>query len=134
MIEQLDIFHSAPTPPNPLFSKEGVPKAGALDSEEQRVVSLLKEGKENAVCVKTLAGLVGVSDVKLREIVRHLIDEHGYCIGSRTGEPAGYYLITEESEINEVYRSLRHRGISILVRASKLKRISLEEVFGQGLL
>ena len=107
-------------------------KAGALEPEEERIISLLKEGKENARCVKTLAGLVGVSEVKLREIVRHLIDEHGYCIGSRTGEPAGYYIITEPGEIDEVYRSLRHRGISILVRASKLKRISLEEVFGQG--
>ena len=130
MTEQMDIFQA--TPPNPLFSKEGVPKAGAFDPEEQRIVSLLQEGKENARGVHWLASMVGVSDVKLREIVRHLIDEHGYCIGSRTGEPAGYYIIKEPEEIDEVYRSLRHRGISILVRASKLKRISLEEVFGQG--
>ena len=122
MTEQLDIFST-------LRQAQGERR---LEPEEERIISLLKEGKENARGVHWLASMVGVSDVKLRELVRHLIDEHGYCIGSRTGEPAGYYLITEESEINEVYRSLRHRGISILVRASKLKRISLEEVFGQG--
>lgn len=110
----------------------GVSGQQNLDPEEERVTSLLQEGKENARGVHWLAAMVGVSDVKLREIVRHLIDEHGYCIGSRTGEPAGYYIITEPGEIDEVYRSLRHRGISILARASKLKRISLEEVFGQG--
>ena len=122
MTEQLDIFST-------LRQAQGERR---LEPEEERIISLLKEGKENARGGHWLASMVGVSDVKLRELVRHLIDEHGYCIGSRTGEPAGYYLITEESEINEVYRSLRHRGISILVRASKLKRISLEEVFGQG--
>ncbi|MBI5167766.1 MAG: hypothetical protein HY998_08570 [candidate division NC10 bacterium] len=125
MNEQMDIFNQIETP------RRGV---STMASEEIRVVSLLREGKENARGVHWLAEMVGVSDVKLRETVRHLIGEHGYCIGSRTGEPAGYYLITDESEINEVYRSLRHRGISILVRASKLKRISLEEVFGQGTL
>lgn len=120
MPEQLDIFQAIAN------------RQQAIEPEEQRIVSLLQEGKENARGVHWLAAMVGVSDVKLREIVRHLINEHGYCIGSRTGEPAGYYIITEPEEIDEVYRSLRHRGISILVRASKLKRISLEEVFGQG--
>ena len=122
MTEQMDIF-------NTLRQAQGERR---LEPEEQRIISLLKEGKESAKGVHWLALMVGVSDVKLRETVRHLIDEHGYCIGSRTGEPAGYYIITEPGEIDEVYRSLRHRGISILVRASKLKRISLEEVFGQG--
>src|SRR4030067_665168 len=125
MTEQMDIFSGPTTPLIPLLSKEG--SRGELESEERRIISLLAEGKENARGVHWLGSMVGLSDVKLREIVRHLIDEHGYCIGSRTGEPAGYYIITEPEEIDEVYRSLRHRGISILVRASKLRKRSLGE-------
>lgn len=113
MTEQLDIFSGR---------WSGVGGQQNLDPEEVRVVSLLQEGKENARGVHWLASMVGLSDVKLREIVRHLIDEHGCCIGSRTGEPAGYYLITEPEEIDEVYRSLRHRGISILEGRRSLER------------
>ena len=107
---------------------------GDLTREEQAVLRLLRQGRENARSVRFLAEMVGVSEVRLREIVRHLIEVHGYCIGSRTGRPPGYYLITEPEEIEEVYRSLRHRGISILMRAAKLKKISVEEVFKQGVL
>lgn len=103
-----------------------------LTNEEQAVLSLLLGGKENARSVRFLAGMVGVSGVKLRQIVRGLIEHHGYCIGSRTGNPPGYYLIIEPDDIAEVYRSLRHRGIMILHRAASLKRISVTEVFGQG--
>ena len=105
-----------------------------LIKEERDVLRLLRRGRENARSVRFLAEMVGVSEVRLREIVRHLIEHHGYCIGSRTGRPPGYYLITEPDEIEEVYRSLRHRGISILTRAARLKKISLEEVFKQGVL
>jgi len=78
-----------------------------------------------------------MNEVELRERVRHLIIEHGFCIGSSTGgknKLPGYYLITEEEEIESVYNSLRRRGIKILQRAAKLKKISLEEVFGQGVM
>jgi len=103
-----------------------------LTDEERHVLGLLRPGRENARSVRFLAGMLGVSQVRLREIVRGLIEHHGICIGSRTGNPPGYYIITEPEEIEEVYRSLRHRGIMILMRAARLKKISVTEVFGQG--
>lgn len=108
------------------------PGAGELTSEELTVLSLLGRGRRNARSVRYLASMAAVPEVRLREVVRQLIDEHGVCIGSSTGSPPGYYLIESPEEIDAVYRSLRHRGISILMRAARLKKISLVEVFGQG--
>lgn len=110
---------------------EGV-EAEELTQEETQILSLLQRGRDNALSVRHLAECVGVTEVRLREMVRHLIDVHGACIGSSTSKPPGYYIITDPEEIDAVYRSLRHRGISILVRAAKLKQISITEVFGQG--
>jgi hypothetical protein len=107
-------------------------EAGELTREELHILRLLEPGRKAARSVRYLASMVGVPETRLRELVRHLIDDHGACIGSRTGSPPGYYVIEDPDEIEEVYRSLRHRGISILMRAARLKKTSLAEVFGQG--
>jgi len=36
--------------------------------------------------------------------------------------------------VEAVTRRLRHRGISILVRAAKLQKVSVEAVYGQAIL
>jgi len=106
----------------------------SLTFEESLLLGFLRQGRQNAQGVKFLASMMKTSEVDLRDRVRHLIMEHGVCIGSNTSKNPGYYLITEEDEIDCVYQSLRRRGIKILMRAAKLRRISLEEVFGQGVL
>lgn len=126
-------FEKSPHPP---FTKGG--RGGITDDlthEERHILSLLQRGRDNALSVPFLASMTGISQVQLRATVRHLITHHGYCIGSSTGgtnKPPGYYFITEENEIETVYNSLRRRGIKILVRAARLKKISIVEVFGQG--
>jgi hypothetical protein len=112
---------------------EGV-EAEELTQEETQILSLLQRGRNNALSVRHLAECVGVTEVRLREMVRHLIDVHGACIGSSTSKPPGYFLIESPLEIDAVYKSLRHRGIEILRRAANLKKISIEEVFNQGVL
>lgn len=103
-----------------------------LTKEESLVLSLIQPGRGNARQVNAIAEATGIHWRIVQKIVRRLIDDHGVCIGSTSGVPAGYYLITDPAEIENVYHSLRHRGIQILMRAGKLKKISVSEVFGQG--
>jgi hypothetical protein len=136
--------HNAPQPP--LTSRGGAAGEfsfpplrvrggeGELTYEEQLLLALLKPGMENAGSVKYLAGILKLEEVTLRERIRHLIMEHGVCIGSNTNKCPGYYLILSPEELDKNYVSLRRRGIKILMRAAELKKISLEEVFHQGVL
>jgi len=102
-----------------------------MTNEESLVFSLILRGRQNARSVDLLAELTGIQRRHVEKIVRRLIAEHNMFIGSSCGRPSGYYLITDAAEIDQVYESLRHRGIQILMRAAKLKKLSLSEVFGQ---
>ena len=103
-----------------------------LANEERLVLSLLIRGRQNARNVDILAEMTGIHRRHIEKIVKRLIEDRGVCIGSSSGRPSGYYIIENPEEVEEVYKSLRHRGIEILKRAAKLKKISVEEVFGQG--
>ena len=107
-------------------------EAEGLTREERLIISALQAGRENARAVPLLAALVGVDHRRLRAIVKHLIEEHGYCIGSTTRKPPGYYMIHDPQELADVYKKLRSRGLSILNRAAKIKKTSVKDVFGQG--
>lgn len=103
----------------------------ALTPEERLITRLLQNhrGKDAAVKAKTMEELFNMSNVAVRSTIRHLIEYHGLCIGS---SGVGYFMADSPDEIDSVTRSLRHRGISILVRAAKLQKISIEEIFGQA--
>lgn len=116
MTDQLDIF------------KQG------LADEEFRVWQVVRRQRspENAIKVADLAWRTGLKDQQVREIVSNLVVKHGKLIGSRTGNPPGFYIITNPEELREHVRSLRHRGIACLVRAAALSRQSIEDIFSQG--
>jgi len=116
MTGQLDIF------------KQG------LADEEFRVWEVVRRhrGPESAIKVSDLAWRTGLKDQRVRELVSDLVVKHGKLIGSRTGNPPGYYIITDRRELEEHVRSLRHRGIACLVRAAALSRQSIEDIFRQG--
>lgn len=103
-----------------------------LTHEETHILSLLRRGRENAISVKTLTASTNIPEVEVRAIVRHLIMEHGILIASIVSAPPGFYIAQTSEEIQIATKSLRHRGIMILVRAAKLQKISIEEVFNQG--
>lgn len=103
-----------------------------MTSEERAVMNLITEGRMTAISATSISLIAGISERKVRQIIRHLIDQHHCCIGSATDEPVGFYRITDPGELADVVEALRHRGISILVRASRLSGNSLEEIFKQG--
>lgn len=67
----------------------------------------------------------------MRALISHLVTDHGKLIAS-CGR--GFYVPQTPEEIVEATASLRHRGIMILVRASRLQQSSLEDVFGQAVM
>lgn len=107
---------------------------GALSDEEFLVWSIIQDhqGKRNAIKVDGLAHKTGIESVRIREIVSHLVKEHGKLIGSSTGNPPGFYVIADLEELDKQIKSLRHRGIMCLVRAAALSKSSVEEIFRQG--
>ena len=106
-------------------------QGGELTNEEMHILRMLQRGKENSVKEKALASATGLQGVEVREKIRHLIMEHGVLIAS-CGR--GFFIAVTEKEILEATRSLRHRAICILCRASKLLKLSVEDVFGQSVL
>lgn len=107
---------------------------GTLSDEEYFVWSIIQDhqGKRNAIKVDDLAQKTGIEGVRIREIVSHLVKEHGKLIGSSTGNPPGFYVIADRAELDKQIKSLRHRGIMCLVRAAALSKSSVEDVFRQG--
>ena len=69
-------------------------------------------------------GGVNITERQTRIILRELIDE-GYPILSTPA--GGYYWYETEAERLECYKRLRHKGISILLRARNINRNCLAE-------
>jgi len=102
---------------------------GDLTHEENMILRLLQRGKQNAIKEKALAAATGLPGVEVREKIRHLIMTHGILIASCTH---GFFIAETEEEIRGATKSLRHRGIMILMRAAKLQKISVEDIFHQA--
>ena len=71
----------------------------------------------------------GICEREVRAIVSDLINVHGLLVASATSRPAGYYRPVTDDEILTATRSMRRRGLAILVRAARLQRSGVEEVF-----
>ena len=69
-------------------------------------------------------GGVNITERQTRIILRELIDEGAPIISTPAG---GYYWYDTEDERIKCYKRLRHKGISILVRARRMNRNCLAE-------
>lgn len=102
-----------------------------LTDEEQRVWQSVKEraGRDQAILGPRIAELARMDYDTVRAVIAHLVNDHGMLIASCS---RGYYVPETPEEIVAATRSLRHRAIMILLRASRLQKTSLEAVFNQG--
>ena len=64
-------------------------------------------------------GGVNITERQTRVILRELIDDGAPIISTPAG---GYYWYDTEEERLSCYKRLRHKGISILVRARRMNR------------
>jgi hypothetical protein len=102
-----------------------------LTHEEQRILSLLRRGRENANSVKWLASMVGVSQVRLRATVKHLVEHHGYLICSSTGKNPGFYYPQDSKEYKAGVKQYINRIRSLAKRIRAMDKEAYEEIFGQ---
>lgn len=107
--------------------------APLLTEEERRVWRVLeaRRGKAAALLGPAIAELAGSDYDTVRAIVSHLVSFHGCLIASCS---RGYFVPVTHEEIDAATRSLRHRGIMILMRAARLQKSSLEAVYHQATL
>lgn len=103
---------------------------------ERRIMEILREcrGRRFAVGKSQLALRTGIHERTVRELIKHLIEEHGEPIGSTSGEPHGYYLISSAEEQAHAEQELRGRIIELARRLGCLQRNQPAEVLGQILL
>ena len=69
-------------------------------------------------------GGINITERQTRVILRELIDNGAPIISTPAG---GYYWYDTEEERTSCYKRLRHKGISILVRARRMNRNCLAE-------
>jgi hypothetical protein len=102
-----------------------------LTYEEEMVWEAIRphRGKGYPILGPRISEITKIDYDRVRQTIAHLINSHGYLIASNS---RGYYVPQTSEEIFEATKSLRRRGISILVRAAKLSKISLEDIFNQA--
>lgn len=61
----------------------------------------------------------GRTNEHIRDLIRDMILNHNCCIGS---DNIGYWVLTNEKELNEVVTSLRNRATEVVKRAKALER------------
>jgi hypothetical protein len=92
----------------------------SLPANHKRVLSLIGEGQENASTVNYIRSLTGFADVHVRELVSDMVNNYGLKIGSGCN---GFYMITNEEELNHTVRNLMSRATKIIARARALQNI-----------
>ena len=86
------------------------------------IASNLKHGKVNAVKSDVLGKAIGETsrtNEQVREIIREMVEELGYCIGSHT---SGFYFIDDEEDLNVTVNNLHSRAIAMLNRKKILMK------------
>ncbi len=99
--------------------------------EEAKVWDVLRDRRGKALAIKgpEIEARTGILYKQVQRIVSTLICHHRKLIGSGT---CGYFIPETQDELRQATYYLRHRAIVALVRDSRLRNISLEEVFGQA--
>ena len=107
--------------------------APSLTIGEEKVWRILVQcqGRGAAIQAVDLAQMTVINERRVRQIIKHLVEEHGILIGSSISKPYGYFVPVSTEEVEAVTKQLYHRLVSLAVRISRIKRISVEDVLGQ---
>ncbi len=101
-----------------------------LSEEERAVYLLIRRGRPHAVSVRSIRAVTGMDDVRVRKLVKHLIEEHGVLICSATRQPVGYYLPETEDEYKAGAAQIVSRIRSLARRLRAVDRAAFETIFG----
>lgn len=102
-------------------------------ARESLVMALLRghKGMAEAIPMSRVGEMLDLSTRDVQDSIKHLIEAHGEPIGSATGCPHGYYLIATAEEQARAEQQLKNRAMSCLIRLARLRKTSLENIFGQ---
>ena len=97
----------------------------SLPEPEASIYSVLDRearGRENAIPMADLAAYLHLSTRDLQAAVQRLIADHGRPIGSSCGKVNGFYLITNQADLDITFNNRVRRALSNLRVAYALKR------------
>ena len=90
--------------------------------KDTSISDLLKHGKKNGISAARLADMLGTTTRRVGHIIEAARREGELiCSGS-----AGYYLPASRKELEETYKNMRARSLSMLFTIGKMKK-ALEE-------
>lgn len=97
-----------------------------------RIINRECQGRENAIRMPILAARVGVSTRTVQSEIEYLINERGKRIGSSCGKKPGYYVITDQEDLEITFQNRVRRGIANFRSAYALKKSNqVKEALGQ---
>lgn len=91
------------------------------EAEIWRILQANHRGRGNAIGMRALAAMVGLSTRSVQSAIEWLIKEHARPIGSSCSRPCGYYVIIDQEDLEHTFRNRVNRGISNLSAAYALK-------------
>jgi len=93
-------------------------------AERQALLGALGNGRGAAIGARRLAQLLnystGGNQVQLRGLIKECIEIDGDLIGAATGNPAGFFIINTQAELETYLDSLENRTRSDNTRRSSL--------------
>lgn len=111
-----------------------------LNPLEITILKILEphEGERNKISRESLVEAVNcdrplfpVGEREIRKIIKHLIQQEGFAIGSRGGKNGGYYICETPEEIKRVAKYFEGIGLCSFYTASKLLKIGMRDYMGQ---
>lgn len=104
-----------------------------ISEQEGRVLTVLREhrGRQQAIGQRDLSEATGIHTRTVRDLIKHLIEEHGEPIGSASSPPAGYYLITSDVELETAQQEFKTRIVEMAKRLAQLRKNAPADVLKQ---
>lgn len=104
---------------------------GRMTDDEQEVLVALAthRGRAAAIHLPELAAQVGIHQREVQDIVKRLVEVYGVMVSR--GEACGMYLIESVDEAERSAGNLWRRGISNLMAAAALRRMSREQLHAE---
>lgn len=94
----------------------------------EELYTSLPRGEESPLPSDAIRKRLHISGRMFRELCYSLVVDYGVpLVCTRTPHHSGYYLATEQSQINRSASSLEHQANQMMNRAKKLREIELKK-------
>jgi hypothetical protein len=97
------------------------------ETEHLKQIIRLHTGRENAIKIKTLGIIIGVSDERnVRRMIERLVEQEEFPVCHETEhEPKGVYFPANKAEAEAEQIKLREQGIAVIARGTRLPEMTV---------